>query len=224
MAKIVLATPAADIRGKLGGIVFSRNTWGNYIRLKTSPVQPQTPRQNQIRAAVTMLAEYWRDTLTGPQRDAWSEYAEATNKMTGLGLRSPLNGLIAFVRFNAEMVANGFAVLTTAPAMPGVAPMPSGTITGSTANGIRITAIFPTLAATDRIFLYKNAVVLPQSRNYFGGPWTYAASFTGLDALPWTVVPAADVAIGQRWFLRGRLYQAVGKVGPPNQGYADVTA
>jgi len=55
VAKIQFGNIVADARNSVGGVVYSRNTWGAYIRQKVSPVQPRTPRQNEMRANLAEL-------------------------------------------------------------------------------------------------------------------------------------------------------------------------
>jgi len=214
MAKIVSPGLAAELRGKVGGIVFSRNTWGAYIRNCVSPVQPRTARQNLIRQKMTLLAQRWRDVLTSTQRDAWSAYAIATNKGPRLGAKAPLNGLIAYIRYNVVTTSNGLAPLDTAPTMPGEAPMPLCSITGTDADGVKLTAINPVLVAGDYVEIYANKPVLSQARNFFNGPWQQRKWLDSTTVLPTVLVPAAETTIGQRWFVRARYFEKSGKVGP----------
>jgi len=214
MAKITFAAPVAEARGKVGGIVYSRNTWGAYIRNKVSPVQPRTPAQNLIRAKMTQMAERWRDVLTSTQRLAWELYAELTTKMLKVLGRTGLNGITAYTRYNVEWTRNGGTPVDVAPFTPGEAPMCNFTLTGTDADGVQITACAPTLAAGDIVFIYCNKPLLPQSRNFFNGPWALKARIESTSTFPLTVVPGSDVNLGQRWFLKLRYFDSKGRVGP----------
>jgi len=214
MAKIISPGLASELRGKLGGIVFSRNTWGAYIRNKVSPVQPRTSRQNLIRQKMTLMSQRWRDVLTIAQRDAWTAYAVGTNKSPYLGTKAPLTGLIAYIRFNVQWTVMGQTVLDTAPAIPGEAPMPLMTVTGTVANGVRLTALTPINAVGDKIDVYSNKPLLSQARNFFNGPWQNRVIVDSNSVFPVVVVPPAECAVGQRWYLRARYFDATGKVGP----------
>ena len=74
MARILFGNMVADVRGKLGGIVYSRNTGGAYARQKVSPVQPRTPSQLNQRSRMAETSKLW-DTLTQNQREAWKSFS-----------------------------------------------------------------------------------------------------------------------------------------------------
>ena len=64
----------ADIRGSQGGTTFSRNTFANYIRNKTSPVNPNTVAQQLVRNRLAAMSQSWGG-LTAAQRTAWIDGA-----------------------------------------------------------------------------------------------------------------------------------------------------
>jgi hypothetical protein len=74
MAKIKLNSLLADIRGKMGGSVFSSNGAGYYVKVLTPPVNPRTPGQSTRRAQFAFLVRAWNFLSTG-ERDAWTDYA-----------------------------------------------------------------------------------------------------------------------------------------------------
>lgn len=59
MAKILLGILAGDIRGSIGSTTFSRNTFANYIRNKTSPVNPNTVAQQLVRNRLSAMSQSW---------------------------------------------------------------------------------------------------------------------------------------------------------------------
>lgn len=92
---------AAEISGKLGGIVFSHNRGGPYMRILVTPVNPNTPAQSFIRTLTADLATAWVDTLAQSQRDGWNAYDE--NLPSQFGNRG---GIGQFTRSN---VPRGYA-------------------------------------------------------------------------------------------------------------------
>lgn len=74
MAKIV--SPVwSTIRGSIAGTTYFPNQYGQIIaRQRTTPVNPGTLRQTQMRGAFGVAAVQWR-SLTQVQRDAWNDYA-----------------------------------------------------------------------------------------------------------------------------------------------------
>lgn len=224
MAKVLWGAMVGDVRGKLGGDAFSRNRSGAYVRKAPSPVNPNTQRQQEQRSAMTQAVQYWRDTCTAAQRAAWLEYAQATPLVDGFGLKQTHPGNVMFVRYNSVMIRQGKAVVAAAPVTGGEAPMIIPTITGSTAAGIQVTAMTPTLLAADWIQVQIGNAASSQSVNFFGGPFTHRAFDVGNVALPWLLKAGGELGIGQRWWLRFRAFLSDGKTGPPSTFYVDINA
>lgn len=59
MAKILLGDRIADQRGSIGGTTYSRNTFANYIRNKTSPVNVNSIAQQLVRNRLTAMSQSW---------------------------------------------------------------------------------------------------------------------------------------------------------------------
>ena len=123
MAKIQFGNIVADARNAVGGVVYSRNTWGAYIRQKVSPVQPRTPRQAEMRANLTELSKRWGTVLTEEQREAWRQFAAAFPIVDVFGNTVSLTGIAAYQRVNRVRAILGLPPLDDPPAnMDVVAP------------------------------------------------------------------------------------------------------
>lgn len=116
-AKIKLTAMVAEIRGKLNGTVFSRNSSGAYVRNKVTPVNPNTSFQSNVRADFTTVAQSWRD-LTGAERDAWNQGVVAFSHTDVFGDNVPLSGFNLHQSLNLNLLAVGQSVIT-APPLPG---------------------------------------------------------------------------------------------------------
>jgi hypothetical protein len=224
MARIVPGSALAELRGKIGGMVVSRNASGAYVRNFVSPVQPNTDKQIAIRQAATYCALRWRNTLTATQRLAWEIYARATPVLDKFGSRNLLSGIAHYLRYNVEMRRQHEVLLDDAPAIPGVGPMILMTATGDTADGVRVTAVLPGVGADDYYEIYACGGPTSQARNFFNGPWTWRKSIFTAQPVPQEIVPATEVQIGQRWWLRCRAFMSDGKVGAPSYAHVDILA
>ncbi len=123
MAKIQFGNIVADARNAVGGIVYSRNTWGAYIRQKVSPVQPRTARQVEQRANLSELAKRWGQVLTEEQRESWRQFAAAFPIIDVFGNSVALTGIAAYQRVNRVRALLGLPPLDDPPAdMNVVAP------------------------------------------------------------------------------------------------------
>lgn len=104
MALIKFGGGVVDASGSIGGTVFSRNSSGNYMRARTKPVNPNTPRQNQIRNAMQVLSDAWSNLLSPAQRTAWGLYAANVNWKNRLGETILISGRSHFLRSNLARV------------------------------------------------------------------------------------------------------------------------
>jgi hypothetical protein len=223
MAKYVPGIAGADPRNKVGGIVFSRNRYGGYMRNRVSPVQPRTPAQVAQRTYFTYVSQYWRDTLSAADRAGWNQYAADTLLPDVHGEKKNRAGNVMFVRFNVTWLRMGGTLVTTPPVVGGEAPVLSLVLQGTSAAGLGITSFAPALLATDRIIVLLAAHAVPQSRNFFGGPFTYLTNFLGNAVPPIGLSGPGTVFVGQRWFLQVRTFQGIGKVSPAMRYHIDIT-
>ena len=60
MALIKYGGGIVDMSGSIAGNTHARNRFGNYMRARTKPVNPNSDRQVAIRAIVSYLAEFWQ--------------------------------------------------------------------------------------------------------------------------------------------------------------------
>lgn len=217
MALVVL--PEGQQRsGKQGGIVWSHNKGGPYVRNRSIPTNPNTDRQTAVRNAVRSIAIAWDLTLTQAQRDAWETYAANVSWTNRLGQAIKLTGLNHFIRSNTPRVAGGIARVDVAPVIFELATAELAlTCTASEATQ-QLTVGGDLLAAwvgeADAWqFVYMG---IPQngSRKFFGGPFRLLSSIPGAGPPPWPAVIASvwPFAEGQRIWVRTRIARGDGRL------------
>lgn len=74
MAKVQFVAPVSDMRGKAGGLVFSKNASGNFCKAWMKPTNPMTPKQQEQRGWLASMGQKWR-TLTSSQQGDWDTFA-----------------------------------------------------------------------------------------------------------------------------------------------------
>lgn len=119
MALIKLGGGVTDIRGAIGGSVFSRGKGGNIIRKNAKPVNPRSNLQETRRGNAAYLSRYWSKTLTAAQRADWRAYADGSTWTNRLGETITITGNAAFLRLNALLLLIGEAVRAPAPTAMG---------------------------------------------------------------------------------------------------------
>lgn len=221
MAIFVPGGLAEAISGKIGGMVYSHNRAGKYIRGMSIPVNPSTARQSVIREAMGDAVAIWGG-LTVEQRTAWGVYAAAipyTNRVGGVFY---LTGGQMFRACWLAAKSIGVAPVTTAPSTltrPAMDPTLAATVTAST-HTVSL-AFDNTLAWATAVGGYLAVYMgAPQSPtvNFFKGPFTYLGKVSGAVSPPsspnaFTSLPFT-VSAGQKVFFKARIITPDGRISP----------
>jgi len=116
MARVLNPLNATEARGRVGGLVY--NTWrgARYVKPNTSPAQPRTPRQLQIRAWTTYLVRYWA-LISADNRGFWNDYATSHPDIDWTKSPKRLTGLNWFVRCNLRLLDLALSIIEAPPAV-----------------------------------------------------------------------------------------------------------
>lgn len=209
----------AEVSGSLGGIVFSHNAGGPYMRARATVTNPNTPEQQAVRGFLAQLTSLWVDTLTDVQRDAWTLYADNVPVPNRLGKLITLQGLNMYVRSNVPLLQSGFARQDDAPTIFSLGDFtaPGGQAMESTQQ---LSVIF---AETDDWVGEDDAgMLIYMSRqqnvsiNFFKGPYRFAGSIDGDGITPPTspafIAVPFTVTNGNRVFFRAQVVRADGRL------------
>jgi len=187
---------AADVRGKLGDIVFTRSQGGPTIRTIGTWTQPDTDAQAECRETLAALAHAWSTTLTNAQRSSWRAYARTNPRPNRWGQPSQQSGYLAFVRHNAHAYRVDQVIhFHQAPAAAGLhQPDVSITIARDTLNAEVIVppTNYPTPPADLTLYLYSG-IPINSGRRHYSGPYCLwliisppDAATPGVVHAPWT--------------------------------------
>lgn len=124
MAKVNFGAIATDARGKVKGIVYSKNKSGAYVRGKVTPANPNTPAQTGVRTSFGALAQMWSGTLTDAQRSSWITYAATYPRNDIFGASINLSGLNMFISLNQVLQQIASAPELSAPASNVISSIP----------------------------------------------------------------------------------------------------
>lgn len=185
--------------GSIGGTTFSRNRFGMYQRAKGTPVNPNTSRQNVVRADFANAVQSWT-LLTEAQRQGWVEYAQNTPTTDALGQSITLTGQQMYVRQFTLRSSFGAPPVTVAP----VIFNRGETVSDITAAGmidddlVMTFALSQQASADGELALY---VGRPQnaSRRFYKGPYQLAA-FASFSGAATTVNMTRDTTDEAAWF------------------------
>jgi len=209
--------------GSIGATVYSHNRFGQYVRARSVPVNPQSSRQQVARNTLRTLMAAWSAALTAAQRAEWTAYADAVSWLNRLGDTVTLTGIAHYLRSNAAILAAG---LTRVDDGPAVLALPAGpgtfTVTASEATQ-QISVAFDNTEdwANEDAGALSVLMGMPQNatRSFFNGPWRWAGVIEGDSSTP----PASPAAItapftfqeGQRIWCQARVLRADGRVAVP---------
>lgn len=209
-----------DMRGSIGGQVHSRNRFGNYIRARTTPVNPQSSRQNVIRASVASLAQDWSNTLTQTQRDQWEVYADAIVRTNALGAQIKLTGFNHFIRSNSIRLQSAKTVIVSGPSILTLPPMDPAMIAAVDETNQEISVAFnDTFDWLDlddaHMFVFMSSPKAAGT-NFIGGPFRLAGVIDGDSITPPTTPTILDVpfpvAVDQEVVVRARISEDDGRL------------
>lgn len=115
MARVVFGQGVADLSGRIGGTIFSKNSSGNYARnISTIPYKTTFRRVNNV----PDLAKYTRlwYGLDFSERVLWNDFAKNHVWYDSWNKASKPTGYNAFVSVNFNRERTGSSVLTLPPA------------------------------------------------------------------------------------------------------------
>lgn len=220
MALIKLGVAVAAISGSLAGTTFARNRGGAYMRNRTTPLNPNSPRQNFVRTTFAGLSNAWSTELSQVQRDEWNQYAAQVPVQNRLGEQIFLTGINMYVRANSLLLDTGGIRRDDGPLefTQGPSIIPNLVVTAVT-DIIDITDLgLFTPGSPDIGFLLSQGTTQQAGVSFFNGPFRKIDGITVTAALP--VFPVLAIAaafpfnVGQAVFLRTRAVSIDGRVGP----------
>lgn len=223
MALIRYGGGIVQMSGSIAGDTFARNRYGNYSRARTKPTNPNTARQQVVRAAVAELTARWAQTLTAGQRTAWNLYGNSVAMKNRLGEVIKLTGFNHYIRSNVIRIMAGGIVIDAGPVIFELpAQDPVFAVTASEATQTY-------QAAFDNTMDWANedggALVIfggmPQNaqRNFFAGPWRFSKWLAGdavaAPASPTECTSFYAIAELQRLWCYARIIRADGRISEP---------
>lgn len=223
MALVKFGGGITQMAGSIAGNVFARNRYGNYVRARTKPTNPNTDRQVAVRSALAFLTAAWSSTLTAGNRAAWDQYAANVVMTNRLGESTHLSGYNHFIRSNVQRKMSGHTVIVAGPVIFELpAQDPTYTLTGSEAtqqlsNAFDVTMDWAVETGA-YIYFYQGSPQNPQ-RNFFDGPWRQYGWTASIDpggpVSPELSAAAFPISETQRQWGYARISRADGRLSEP---------
>lgn len=119
--------------GSYAGVTSSRNRFGQYVRNRSTPVNPASTAQGIVRARLAANAAAWR-ALDDTQRAGWESLGGEMSRTDSLGQTYTLNGFMAFCSVNNNLALMGSASVDDAPALETPSTILTATVTLTSAS------------------------------------------------------------------------------------------
>lgn len=216
----------SEASGAIGGLVYSHNAGGQYVRVRRTPTDPATGPQMTIRSIISSLVNLWGNTLTALQRTAWDTYASNVPLPDVFGDPRLRSGINHYVRSNTPRLQSAHSRIDDAPTVFNLGEYTLPTFAVDAAlNKVSIT-----FTEADDWRSEDGAYMLlwgsrPQNPtiNFFKGPYKNMANIVGDSGAPPTSphevgVPYAFVA-GQKAFFRINVTRADGRLGTVTRNF-----
>ena len=147
MALVKFGAGVSEMRGKEGGVIYSKNAYGSYMKTKVSPTNPQTKYQQDVRAVLQGIASSWKD-LTQTQKDNWKDLGAQVERVNRFGDITNFTGFTLFMKLNLNIITVGGSAITAAPSVPTIPTLVAGDfIAESTVESLSL-AFTPSLTSS----------------------------------------------------------------------------
>lgn len=152
MARVL---PITEIKsGSVGGQTFGRNKGGLYVRMRASPTNPNSARQQSVRAFLSSSSGAWSG-LSDEQREAWATWAILHPQTNPLGQSYTLTGHQAFVWHSCRVLDQGLVVSGDPPTGPVPASLETADVTITSTTAVSVVFTPTPLGATEALYLWQ---------------------------------------------------------------------
>lgn len=215
MALVKFGGGVVQMSGSIAGNTFARNRYGNYVRSRTKPVNPNSSGQQVIRAALTALTARWAQVLDADQRTAWNLYGSNVVMTNKLGESMNLSGFNHYLRSNIILQQSALTLVDDGPTVFELpAKDPDFAITaGAGAQQIEFTFnnAMDWANETDAHLIKFQGAPQNAQRNFFGGPWRLMGVIDGDDGEAPSSPDTQDVVFAIAQFQRQWVYARISR-------------
>lgn len=208
--------------GKLGGIVASHNSGGDYFRTLGQPVNPATPAQVTVRNILANLAATWT-LLSDTFRDGWETYAANVPVPGRFGDPINLSGQQMYIRNNVAREQAGLVRVNKPPTIftnDTLSPVVIAPVEVTDILNIEFNVADGWVNDDDAGLLVYGSRQQNPSVNFFKGGYQFAGVIEGDSALPptspnITIASLFELTAGNHWFGRVLSVRSDGRISVP---------
>jgi len=172
MAKIILGPMVGQASGKIGGMVFSRNRGGTYVRRRAHPTTNTSPYSEAVKAAFASVSTAW-GSLDAAGRQAWQVWSANNPIVDRVGQKITLDGHAAYCRVNCFRELIDDSLLDLPPVVGPPAGLQSLSVDGAMLSGTILASFTPSQATTSMRLALQAAVKESTARQYVNGSFRH---------------------------------------------------
>ena len=185
MALIKFGAGISEMRGKEGGVIYSRNAYGAYQKAKVSPTNPQTGAQQLQRSLMAQASQKWAG-ITPAEKASWDNLGAQATRVNRFGDITSYTGFGMFMYCNRNVALTGEPMIDAAPTMPEIPELEFTTFVPDSAGPEMVLGFSPTPVPTGYVLMvYATNNILTGRRfvkNYYRLISVQAAAVaTGVD-------------------------------------------
>jgi hypothetical protein len=103
-----------SISGSIGGTEFVKSNKGDYIRIKSNPVNTWTPARERVKHRMAKAVRAW-SLITYEQSIAWADFAFGLTKTDKVGKIIPYSNRDIFIKVNCNLLEINMPVILSPP-------------------------------------------------------------------------------------------------------------
>lgn len=220
MAKIKYSALVSEMSGKLNGSVMARNRSGNYVRTKTTPVNPQTDFQVAVRNRLAGFSAGWRG-LTAQARAAWNSAVSDWTKTNIFGDIVRPSGQNLYIAVNSNIQNAGGVALTMPPNKVGADSLVEISVTADVVAGTMTLDFDPAAVPAGHVMMVEATAPLSAGISYMKNRFRQiailpAATASGADIYTAYVEKFGEPTAGKKIGVRAKFITiATGEVSLP---------
>ncbi len=195
MAKFTPGPTIAEIRGSIGGTVFSRNHYTAYTRNRVVPVVSTTSPAMLAKARLSAATVAWQN-LTQAQRNAWLAFALSNPVSNSLGQQQALTGHAAFVGHHIRALIIAATPLDEPPVVPAPESLTTLALTSDIGLGGIEIAFTPTPTAATELLIIRAAIVSSAGIRYVKNLYRIVSISGAAEASPFDFQTALQAVLG----------------------------
>ena len=112
---ILYGTNVAEIRGKVGTTIFSKNFYNNFVKQLSIPKNPKSELQTESRGSLKQFSKEWGASLSDSERDTWRSLAAQLPFKNVFAQEYYLTGANLFIKQNCSLKFIGELPISEAP-------------------------------------------------------------------------------------------------------------